>query len=193
MPEVEDLTQDFAIDPSNEAALKLLEETDPEAFWQLKYEKMSYKELASRMVELRDKAAKAKAEEVVTNKELDIIRLRIVPTRFAEEGFSSLNIPGIGRLGLTSDAHCTQRKELTEELYTFLRENEAGDLIKEGVNASSLKSYVKELLTEALESPAEVDLSNPDAEPEPTKFDEICKLVNFSPFMRASVTTTSKK
>lgn len=167
--------------------LELLE-IDPEAAWRQKYENMPYKDLAARMVELRDEAAKAKAHEVMTNKELDVIRLKIVPSRFAEDGYSSLNIPGVGRLGLTADAYCTQKNECKDELFEFLRKNDGGDLIKEGVNASSLKSFVKELEQEARENPPEFDLSNPDAEPEPTKFDEVCKLVNYTPFMRASVT-----
>lgn len=169
-----------------------LDTTSPEEKWLKQYEGMPYKELAARMVELRTKAAAAKVEETTTNKELDVIRLKVVPTRFAKDGYSSLNIPGVGRLGLASDAYCTQKPECKDELFEFLRLNDGEDLIKEGVNASSLKSYVKELVQEASDAAAAVEF-DPEAEqvdPEPTKFDEICKYVNYIPFMRASVTKT---
>lgn len=175
----------------------MLDQTDemndasPEDEWFAKYQNMPYKDLAARMLELREAAALAKAEETTANKELDIIRLRVVPQRFAQDGYSSLNIPGVGRLGLASDAYCTQKKEFQDELFNWLRDNDAGDMIKEGVNPSSLKSLVKELAAEAAEQAPMFD-AEADAEPEKSKFDEIAEFVNYTPFMRASVTKTSK-
>lgn len=166
-----------------------LESLDPEAEWLKKYEAMPYKDLAERMLELKQTADEAKRCETTTNKELDVIRLKVVPVRFAADGFSSLNIPGVGRLGLTKDAYCTQVKDKQPEFFSWLRDNDYGDLIKDTVNPSSLKSLVKELAEESAEQAPEF---NPGAEAaeveEISKFDEMSEFVNFIPFMRASVT-----
>lgn len=158
--------------------------------WFAKYQTLPYKDLAQRMLELREEEALAKSRATAATKELDIIRLRVVPQRFAEDGMSSLNLPGIGRLGLSSDAYCTQKKDLQEALFDWLRANDAGDMIKDNVNASSLKSLVKELAADAQESAPAFD-ADPDTI-EKSKFDEIIEFVNYTPFMRASVTKSSK-
>jgi len=161
---------------------------DQSDVWFKKYSEMPYKDLAARMIELRDAAKKAEREKITLDAEHDIIRLRVVPLRFAEDGMTSMNIDGVGRLGLTKDAYCTQVKGVQEEFFQWLRDNDFGDLIKDTVNPSSLKSLVKELQTESAESVAEFSVGDDDAD-DKTKFDEITeKYVNFTPFMRASVT-----
>lgn len=166
-----------------------LESLDPEVYWLKKYEGLPYKDLAERMLELQKAASAAEREATNLKAEFDVIRLKIVPVRFAADGFSSLNIPGVGRLGLTKDAYCTQKKETQQEFFEWLRENGYGDLIKDTVNPSSLKSLVKELAEEATESAPEFNPGADDAEvEEASKFDEVSQFVNYIPFMRASVT-----
>ena len=166
-----------------------LESLDPETVWLRKYEGMAYKDLAERMIELRAAAEKADREKIDFNKELDVIRLKVIPNRFAEDGFSSMNIPGVGRLGLTKDAYCTQVKEKQSEFFDWLRENDYGDLIKDTVNPSSLKSLVKELAEEDASSKETKEfVVGDDSEEEKSQFDEISGFVNYTPFMRAAVT-----
>jgi hypothetical protein len=150
---------------------------------------MPYKDLAARMVELRDKSVVLDLDKKAVDAELDVIRLKVVPVRFAADGLKSMNVEGVGRLGLTSDAYCTQKKEFQEELFSWLRDNDFGDMIKDTVNPSSLKSLVKELKAEEIESAPVFEPGKEDPlEEEKSKFEEISEYVNFIPFMRASVT-----
>lgn len=165
-----------------------LESLDPETVWLHKYEGMPYKDLAERMIELRTAAEKADREKIDFNKELDVIRLKVIPNRFAEDGFSSMNIPGVGRLGLTKDAYCTQVKEKQPEFFDWLRENDYGDLIKDTVNPSSLKSLVKELAEEDASAKETKEFIIGDESEDKSQFDEISDFVNYTPFMRAAVT-----
>lgn len=159
---------------------------DQSLVWYNEYKDQSYPKLAARMVELQRLAKIAFDENAKLGKEFDVIRLRVVPERFLKDEVTSMNIAGIGRLGIAKDAYCTQPKEMQEQLFDFLRNEGWPDLIKEGVNPSSLKSLVKDLEKEASESNVEFDPSA--EEPEESLFDRICKLVKYTPFMRASVT-----
>lgn len=161
---------------------------DPELIWKEKYNAMPYKDLAARMVELRDEIASKETEVKDLKAELDVIRLKVVPIRFAEDGLKSQNIVGVGRLGLTSDAYCTQIAGKQDELFGWLRENEYGDLIKDTVNPSSLKALVKELAKDDQSQEVEFTPGEDAEEGEKTKFEEVCELVNYTPFMRAAVT-----
>ena len=167
-----------------------IEDQDPEVIdleqmWYDSYKTGTYAELAARMKELQAQAGEAERCKIQLNKELDVIRLKVVPERFAADNITSMNISGVGRLGLTKDMYCTQKKEFQENLFQWLRDNEYGDLIKDTVNPSSLKSLVKELLEDAAAKVADTDMF---AEPEKTQADEIQEFLNVTPFMRASVT-----
>lgn len=171
-----------------------VEDLNPEDAWVKKYEAMPYKELALRMLELREAKAKADAESTSLKAELDVIQLRVIPPRFAAEGLQTITIPGAGRIGLTRDMYCTQKPGLQEALFDFLRENDFGDLIKDNVNASSLKALVKELLEEHNQSLASEDASQAtessmfeEAGAE-SQFSRISEYLNVQPFLRASIT-----
>lgn len=142
-----------------------------------KYRKESYKNLAIRMQQLATLKAEAEDEAKEHNAELDLIRLIIVPERFADDEITSLKIDGVGRLGLTSDMHCNVKKDDKEGFFNWMRENEFGDLIKEDINSSSLKALIKEL-----------GKSEDDSDQE--KYEKIQDYVKVHPFMRASVTKT---
>lgn len=162
--------------------------------WYDTYSGLTYKELAVRMKELSAEASAADRLKVKKNEELDVIRLKIVPERFAVDEISSINIPGVGRLGLTSDMHCNQVKEKQDSFFQWLRDNGYGDMIKDTVNASSLKSLVKELDEDAkAESgdPATATLDGmlgEDEDGEQSLRKQIGQFLKISPFMRASVT-----
>jgi len=155
--------------------------------WYNEYKEQPYPKLAARMLVLATQAKAADDENTRLNKELDVIRLRVVPERFLKDEVTSMNIAGIGRLGISKDAYCTQPKECQEDLFKFLKENGYPDIVKETVNSSSLKSIVKDLEKAASEENVEFD-PPAEVEDDETLFDKICKLVKYTPFMRASVT-----
>jgi len=171
-----------------------------EDIWFEKYRTQSYKDLAMRMREL-NLQIKAKDDEAKALKaEFDVIRLRVVPERFAEDDITNMKINGVGRLAISSDAYCNIRSGRQEELLQFLRDQDMGDVIKEGVNPSTLKSLVKEMYKEHLESAGELDLAaeaesavddffdqQSDSE-DADDFQRISEFVDFTPFMKASIT-----
>lgn len=167
------------------------EAVDPAKQWYEQYKDKPYKDLAARMVELAHAKKLAEMEVSRIGAEFDVIRLRVVPNRMADEGIKGLRIEGVGRLGLTSDAYCNLIPGAKEGLFNWMREHEYGDLIKEEVNPSSLKSLVKSIHADHLALETEFNPAA-DAEPDPEadkdEFEQISEFVKFTPFMRASVT-----
>ncbi len=121
-----------------------------------------------RMVELR--AEKDALEEKLkgVNLEFDIIRMKIIPERFDEEGIKNLNINGIGRVSLTADLFVSIAAGKKEQAYDYLRDIGKGSLITPNVNPSTLKAAVKAMLKAGTELPEE--------------------LFKVTPFTRASIT-----
>jgi len=163
---------------------------DPSLAWYEQYKDMPYAKLAARMLELRTAASVAEQEKIQLDKEHDVIRLRVVPERFLKDEITSMNIPKVGRLGLAADAYCNVPADMKEALQEWLTENGYADLIKPTVNPSSLKSLVKTLEKDDLNAGEEVlfdpsQVADPD---EKSPFEQICELVKYTPFMRASVT-----
>ena len=61
-----------------------------------------------------------------------------------EMGLESARIKGVGTLSLATDAYCTTPADARLDLQEWLRAHDAGDLIQETVNASTLKAFCKE-------------------------------------------------
>jgi len=102
------------------------------------------------------------------NKEYDFLRLNAVPNRFEEEGIENLKIDGIGRISLTGDIYVSIVKGCKDDAYEFFRDNGLGDIITETVNASTLKSTIKNMVK--------------NGEDYPDKFFKV------TPFTRATIT-----
>lgn len=166
-----------------------LDPTSPEAEWRAKYGSMPLRDVAARMAELKLEIDQVKAKLSALGSEFDVIRIQVVPERFANEGVANMRFDGIGRLGLTSDAWCNVLPGMGEQLFAVLRDIGSEDLIKPAVNPSSLKSLVKDLYKEHVTKEVEFGPSaDPDAQPEPDDFEKISQVVKFTPFMRAAIT-----
>jgi hypothetical protein len=87
------------------------------------------------------------------NKVYDTLRIGVLPEKMAEEDITSMKIDGIGRLTVTADLSASIDKDKLEDAYTWLRDTGNGDIIKETVNASSLKSVIKAGIKSAIEIP----------------------------------------
>ena len=179
-------------DDLDEDQTDLVPEDSKEDKWFKLYEKMPYRDLAIKMVELAKLAKSAEDACKEFKSEFDVIRLRVVPQRFSEEGLTGMKVEGVGRLGITRDAYCNVLKDNQESLLQFLRDNGYADLIKDTVNPSSLKALVKEMHQTHLESSAEFSLDDDveaiAAEAVLDDFQKIIEIVNYTPFIRASVT-----
>lgn len=142
--------------------------------WREKFKGKTLAELARMMVEMKeeiDKIAKIKSN---MENEFDYLRLHVIPEMMDEQELTSLNVKGVGRLGLTQDAYVTVLAEHREEFYQWLEENGHGGMIKPYAQPGTVKAWAK-------------DMAKRDAEGE-----EGCELpehlIKVEPFYRAAVT-----
>lgn len=99
--------------------------------------------LADRLQELRD--AKAHLEEATkeTNAMIEEIEQELVNAMITAE-LESFKRNG-HTYSLKVDTFASAKAECKEELFRALKDNNAGDLVQEQVNANSLRAFVKEL------------------------------------------------
>ena len=133
------------------------------------YSDLPIPDLASRMKELKEEIeAKDRALKDL-KAEFDVLRIEVVPAKMEEFGTSSMNIRGLGRLTISTDAYITTVKGQKPVLFKWFKDNGFTELLKEDVNPSTLKAWYKEQLAEGNDVPDD-------------------DIVNFVPFERASLT-----
>jgi hypothetical protein len=115
--------------------------------------------------DLEDLLSEMKTE---TTKRYDFLRLSVLPAAMDEAGLTSVTVTGVGRVSLVSDAYVSVPVVNIPEFHDWLRDSGSGALIKETVHASTLKAFVKGLIKEGKEFPAE--------------------LIKVTPFTRAQIT-----
>lgn len=129
---------------------------------------MSLRDIVEYMANIQAQLKEAESVKTELQKHFDEIRQFHVPNALEDAGIRTATFEGIGRVQVTADMRVSQVPERREELYDWLRRSGAGDLIKPNVNASSLKSFIKELISEGVEVPE--------------------GMLNINPFERASIT-----
>lgn len=77
----------------------------------------------------------------------------MLASKMLEDGITNVTVDGVGRVTVTSDVYASIKVENRQAAYQFLRDTGNGDLIKDTVNASSLKSLVKSMLKDGVEIP----------------------------------------
>ncbi len=123
---------------------------------------LSIVDLATRFRELKDKLTKAKEDMAIVQKEFDTIRKSILPEKIENSGLDSpVNVTGVGKISLRAEIFASIRSERKEEAKDWLVSNGHEALIKETVNASTLKAFVKEQLENGEEIPDELFLVTP--------------------------------
>lgn len=113
----------------------------------------SYGVLASRMAELKAYIEKKGFELKPFQDEYNELRQSIIPKKMEAEGITTVNVAGVGRVTCTTQMSISTTDP--EGLQKWLQENGFEALIKPTVNASSLKSLIKECLEEGTEYPAD--------------------------------------
>ena len=127
-------------------------------------------EMSRVMVLAKAKADIAKEKSANKTRFYDLIRFYLLPDLMEEEGIEGIKVAGVGRVNLQGDMWVSTRKGSSLELIQWLKDNGFEDIPKEGVNASTLKAWVKEQKLAGSEIPEE--------------------LLNITPFTRASITKT---
>jgi len=134
----------------------------------MEYEEMNLLELAQEMKDVREQLDSIKAVATGLQKQFDILRLQFIPNKMEEDDIRNITIEGVGRVGVTSDMYVSTLAENRESLRDWMRNHDHGSLVSETINASTLKSWVKNQITEGNEYPSD--------------------LIDVKPFTRASIT-----
>lgn len=108
------------------------------------YKSFSLQQLAERFRELQYELKESKAKSAEIQKEFDYLRKAVLPEKMEELGFDTVNITGVGRISLRAEIYASIIADQREAALTWLSENGHGALIKDTVNASSLKALMKE-------------------------------------------------
>lgn len=115
----------------------------------------------------------AKEVKTAVQKEYDTLRMGIIPDLMDKENVGSVTYDHIGKVIVTSDLRVSIPAHVRDSAYKWLRENGHGGLVKETVNASSLKAMAKDIMLEGSALP-----------------DDLFKV---SPYSRASITKPIKR
>lgn len=107
--------------------------------------RQSIQDLAARQRQIQEQLEIFKLVTTALNRELDTIRLNILPEKMDEEDITNITIAGVGRVVVQSDIYFSIPADSKPDAYDWLRDHGHGDLIQETVNASSGKAWAKEM------------------------------------------------
>lgn len=111
-------------------------------------------ELAVKCKELTAAKADKENELKSINAWNDVIRMEALPSKVEEMGLESpVKLEGIGRVSITSDVLVSVKGGMAQNLNQWLIDHGFGDLIKESVNSSTLKGFVKGRIVNGEEYP----------------------------------------
>ena len=100
-------------------------------------EKTDISSLAEYCKELKafeDEIAELEEEIKLKKEKADKISSEIIPNMLAEQGISSLKLADGSSVDVSKSYNCTIKKDEMESAYTWLRENQLGDIIKNEVS-----------------------------------------------------------
>ncbi len=122
---------------------------------------MSVKELALRFLELKGKLTEMKEAQAVVQKEFDTLRKSVLPEKMEEVEFDTVNISGVGRVSLRAEIYASIQGKHKEDAYRWLVLNGHGSLIKDTVNAGTLKAFIREQIENGEEIPSDLFMVTP--------------------------------
>lgn len=151
----------------SEATPAVIDEFREEAF------QLGYSDLASMIKDIKAKMEYHNSEQSRYRKFFDALTTQVVPEKMAEDDMQGVKLSnGQGRIELRPNAFCSVAAGQGAALQDWLKENGYEDIIKETVNASTLKSFVKDLIASGQDTPPE-------------------EIVNYTPYVRATVVKSS--
>jgi hypothetical protein len=116
----------------------------------------TYLELATKVKDLKATIAEQESATKKVKEELDRLQLNIIPAKMEDEGVSTVNVKGVGRITVTTQMRTNVPSDNVPALKKWMRENGYGGLISEVINSSTLKSWIKERIQESEEYPADL-------------------------------------
>ena len=119
-------------------------------------QELNAEQLAIHFISLKDQLADMKATTAEVQNEFDMLRKGVLPEKMEEWGFDTVNVTDVGRISLRAELYASIIKDQKEAAFAWLAENGHGALIKDTVNASSLKAFIKEQLINGEIIPEEI-------------------------------------
>lgn len=108
--------------------------------------------LATRMRAIQARMDDMDIEWKALTKELDEIRLKLIPDLMNEEGIRTVTFDGIGRVQLAADLYVSIIGN-KEEAYEWMKDNGYGGVVVEYIHPSTLKATIKEGMKAGREFP----------------------------------------
>ncbi len=108
--------------------------------------------LATRMRAIQARMDDMDIEWKALTKELDEIRLKLIPDLMNEEGIRTVTFDGIGRVQLAADLYVSIIGN-KEETYEWMKYNGYGGVVVEYIHPSTLKATIKEGMKAGREFP----------------------------------------
>lgn len=112
------------------------------------YASMDLLQLAKALVKAKDRYDKADKISTAAKEELDYLARKVIPDRMDEENVQSTVFVGVGRLQKRGEMQVSTPADKKAEMFKWLEKHGFKDLISETVNASTLKSLIKERMAQ---------------------------------------------
>jgi len=132
------------------------------------YEKLTLIEAVEAMNEMRKQLDSFGEVKSYYQKIYDHLRMTRVPEIMDNDAINTITFDDIGRVTLTSDIYASIPTERKDDAWDWLRDNNHGGIIKETINAGTLKATLKVIIKKG-------ELLPPD-------------LFKVTPYSRASIT-----
>lgn len=113
-------------------------------------------QLAKHIRDVKTALDEVKSVQAELQKHYDHITINVAPEMMDEEGVEVTRIKDVGRLQMKSDIRCTTPSENRDQLIYWLQKNGCGSMVKNDVNASTLKAFVKDAMKNGSPYPEEL-------------------------------------
>ncbi len=133
----------------------------PEVVEQLAlFKGLSYNELVGAMMEAQDEHARLKAETSEAWNDVCFITRRVIPSRFEQDNIQNITVilpDGTKKqLLVIPQVSVKTPPEKKLELWKWLREHDAAEIISETVNSSTLAAYVRQQMKDGQPYPNDI-------------------------------------
>ena len=120
------------------------------------YKALSLNDAIKVMSDIKNEIDVLNDRRAILNKKYDLLRMGVIPEKMDEAGESTKTIVGIGRITLQADVFASIPAPNREAAFEWLDENGHGDIVKETVNAGTLKALMKSLIRKGTPIPEDI-------------------------------------
>lgn len=112
------------------------------------FDDMKLPELAKMQVKLKNDIDDLKKQQTTLQVKFDHLRKFRIPEMMEDMGQETTKLKDVGVISLRPEMYASIPKGMLKEAYAWLEENGHGDIVKETINSSTLKAFIKEQIKE---------------------------------------------